>query len=169
MSDPFESARRKLARGKEHIKDLEGELDTFFRSDPYGPIVEPHPELPGHIVKKIKLTKQLPETLADLVGDAAFNLRACLDHACYGTAIAGGCAAPKEAYFPFAGSSERFESNMKGRCKDISEQVYPFFRALQPYKGGNDLLWVRIPAKANTDSGGNANGIPGRRRTVLGA
>ena len=28
---------------------------------------------------------------------------------------------------------------------------------------------VRIPAKANTDSGGNANGIPGRRRTVLGA
>ncbi len=28
---------------------------------------------------------------------------------------------------------------------------------------------VRIPAKANTDSEGNANGIPGRRRTVLGA
>ena len=28
---------------------------------------------------------------------------------------------------------------------------------------------VRIPAKANADSGGNANGIPGRRRTVLGA
>ena len=28
---------------------------------------------------------------------------------------------------------------------------------------------LRIPAKANTDSEGNANGIPGRRRTVLGA
>lgn len=28
---------------------------------------------------------------------------------------------------------------------------------------------MRIPAKANTNSGGNANGIPGRRRTVLGA
>src|SRR5437764_15420744 len=28
------------------------------------------------------------------------------------------------------------------------------------------LLNLRIPAKANTDSGGNANGIPGRRRTV---
>ena len=26
-----------------------------------------------------------------------------------------------------------------------------------------------IPAKANADSEGNANGIPGRRRTVLGA
>ena len=25
---------------------------------------------------------------------------------------------------------------------------------------------MRIPAKANTDSEGNANGIPGRRRTV---
>src|SRR5665213_1802429 len=28
---------------------------------------------------------------------------------------------------------------------------------------------VRIPTKANTDSEGNANGIPGRRRTVFGA
>ena len=26
-----------------------------------------------------------------------------------------------------------------------------------------------IPAKENADSGGNANGIPGRRRTVIGA
>ena len=31
------------------------------------------------------------------------------------------------------------------------------------------LSIVRIPAKANTDSGVNANGIPGRRRRVLGA
>src|SRR6266849_9808744 len=28
---------------------------------------------------------------------------------------------------------------------------------------------LRIPAKTNTDSEGNANGIPGRRRTVVGA
>jgi chromate transport protein ChrA len=34
---------------------------------------------------------------------------------------------------------------------------------------GEPESMVRIPAKANTDSGGNANGIPGRRRTVLGA
>ena len=30
-------------------------------------------------------------------------------------------------------------------------------------------IYVRIPAKASVDSEGNANGIPGRRRTVLGA
>ena len=29
--------------------------------------------------------------------------------------------------------------------------------------------YLLIPAKANADSEGNANGIPGRRRTVLGA
>jgi hypothetical protein len=34
---------------------------------------------------------------------------------------------------------------------------------------GHQAANLRIPAKANTDSGGNANGIPGRRRTVLGA
>jgi hypothetical protein len=32
-----------------------------------------------------------------------------------------------------------------------------------------DEVVVRIPAKTNADSEGNANGIPGRRRTVLGA
>ena len=31
------------------------------------------------------------------------------------------------------------------------------------------LVGLRIPVKANADSEGNANGIPGRRRTVLGA
>jgi antirestriction protein ArdC len=36
-------------------------------------------------------------------------------------------------------------------------RVYNVFNALS------------IPAKANTDSGGNANGIPGRRRAVFGA
>lgn len=40
--------------------------------------------------------------------------------------------------------------------------------------GGDDGKWgfidkLGIPLKANTDSGRNANGIPGRRRTVLGA
>ena len=39
--------------------------------------------------------------------------------------------------------------------------------------GGTDpeeqAVYLGIPAKANADSEGNANGIPGRRRTVLGA
>jgi phospholipase C len=40
--------------------------------------------------------------------------------------------------------------------------------SLNSVSGWYDLT-VGIPAKANADSGGNANGIPGRRRTVLGA
>src|SRR6202171_4684186 len=38
-----------------------------------------------------------------------------------------------------------------------------------PKKGHESVGVVRIPAKTNADSEGNANGIPGRRRTVLGA
>ena len=42
---------------------------------------------------------------------------------------------------------------------------------LPVYFRRKQISWriLRIPAKASTDSGGNANGIPGRRRTVLGA
>lgn len=38
---------------------------------------------------------------------------------------------------------------------------------VEQIRAGRLTLW--IPAKANTDSRGNANSIPGRRRTVLGA
>jgi uncharacterized damage-inducible protein DinB len=38
-----------------------------------------------------------------------------------------------------------------------------------PVTWGVWMRKMRIPAKANADSEGNANGIPGRRRTVLGA
>jgi two-component system NtrC family sensor kinase len=37
------------------------------------------------------------------------------------------------------------------------------------FDGIRRVLRVRIPAKLNADSEGNANGIPGRRRTVFGA
>jgi hypothetical protein len=65
-----------------------------------------------------------------------------LDHACFGVAVASRNSNPKHAYFPFARDAERLEAAIKGRCKDIPQEIYPLFRRLKPYEGGNDLLWT---------------------------
>ena len=35
MVDPFGSSRHKIARAKEHIRDLDGEIRIFSDNDPY--------------------------------------------------------------------------------------------------------------------------------------
>jgi hypothetical protein len=65
-----------------------------------------------------------------------------LDHAVYAVAVASGRATIENAFFPFSGTPERFESNLKGRCKDVPQEIYPLFRSYEPYKGGSALLWA---------------------------
>lgn len=55
---------------------------------------------------------------------------------------------------------------VRGRCCHLQGGLDPRRWAEQ---GKNPEALVGIPPKANADSGRNANGIPGRRRTVLGA
>jgi hypothetical protein len=142
MSDPFTSARRKIARAKRHILDLEREITAFIGENPYIQVVEDDPQRPGYRFHKIKLTKTLPESFADLIGDAVNNLRAALDHACYAVAAASGKIVPREAYFPFAGDASKLDSAIKGRSKDVPQEIHPLLRSFQPYKGGNEILWT---------------------------
>jgi len=62
----------------------------------------------------------------------------------------------------------------ENRHLDIKREVNFRMPALidrywQQYGSKKKSQDLRIPAKANADSERNANGIPGRRRTVLGA
>jgi hypothetical protein len=50
-----------------------------------------------------------------------------------------------------------------------TETTYILEKRWAGYRKERQLDLLRIPAKANADSEGNANGIPGRRRTVFGA
>ncbi len=150
MPGPFDSSERKIARASEHFDHLEREIVAFIHEDPYKQVVEPDPDRAGHLLYKFKLVKQLPASLPEIVGDIVGNLRDALDHATYAVAIASGCASPKDAYFPFAGTAERFEASLKGRCKDVPQEIWPLLRSFQPYKGGNNLLYA-LNAVRNAD------------------
>lgn len=142
MPDPFQSSRRKIARAKEHIADLERETERFVQEASYERFTEPDPKNPTHTVHKIRMTKPLPVGLSEMAGDAIGNLREALDHAIFGVAVASGCANPRSAYFPFAGTIDKLDNAIKGWCKDVPQEIYPLLRAFKPYGGGNKVLFT---------------------------
>src|ERR1035441_10085872 len=80
MSNPFESSRRKIARAKEHFLNLHREIEKFTLVKPYERVIEPHPDEPDHTIHKIKMTKELPSSIADTTADLVQNLRNALDN-----------------------------------------------------------------------------------------
>jgi hypothetical protein len=141
MAHPFQSARRKVARAKEHISTLECKIVAFFDAKPYIRVAEPDTIEPHLEVHKLRFTQGLPDLFATLASDALHNLRDALDNAGYALAVAAGKTNPLHTAFPFGGSAADFENSL-GRCKDIAEEIHTLFRAYGPYKGGNDLLWA---------------------------
>jgi hypothetical protein len=142
MTEPFESSLRKIARAETHLADLKRKVRAICQPNLYERFSEPDPEMPGWTVHKVRLSRQVPGDFSEIAGDIVDNLRAALDHAVYAVAAAGGCAHPKHAYFPFARDRNDLEAKLKGRCKDVPEEIWPLFRKLKPYRGGNGALWA---------------------------
>jgi hypothetical protein len=84
----------------------------------------------------------MPDSFANLTADAVHNLRSALDNAGYGLAISSGKTNPEHTAFPFSGSEAEFNHALKGRSKDIPEEIRALFRTYKPYRGGNDFLWA---------------------------
>jgi hypothetical protein len=142
MSDVFASSRRKIARAQKHLEELKLKVAAVFGPNLYEEFTEPHPDMPEWTVHKVRLTRQVPDDFSEIAGDVVDNLRSALDHAVYGVAVASGHSSPKNAYFPFSISKARFETNLKGRCADVPQEIWPIFRACKPYKGGNPAFWA---------------------------
>jgi hypothetical protein len=146
MSDPFYSAKGRIARAEAHISNLKGMVKPFLAEKPFGHVIESDTDgfLQFH---KIKLTKPFPEGLANVAADAIENLRSALDNAGYAIALVAGIykitgsTEPKSSYFPFADAPSELNNVIKGRCRDLPEDIVALMRSFQPYKGGNDLLW----------------------------
>jgi len=101
------------------------------QSDPYEEVTEPHPEKPGHIVRKIKLTGDIPESTVNLASEIIHGLRSSLDNAVFDIALATGTNDPRCAAFPFAkGVGEM--ANPLGRCKDVPRLIQSLLCGFQP-------------------------------------
>jgi hypothetical protein len=143
MKDKFHSSRTRIRWAKEDILHFKKRMLAFFKTKPYARVVEPH-DNGIQEVHKIKLIRPLPEALTSRTIKAAEDLRSALDMAAYAIAEAvGGPALERnDIYFPFSRGETDLKSRVNRVCKYFPEEIKALFTKLQPYKGGDDLLWA---------------------------
>jgi hypothetical protein len=149
--DPFRSPKQRLARAKEKIAELKAAIEAFVKREPYTRVVDIE-QGSGAELHKIKMTEALPDLLTNLAMEIIEGLRSALDQAGFARAVLDGKAPAKikSAYFPVADSGAELANVIKGRCKDLPDDIVTLFRSFMPYKGGNDPLWAMNKIRQRT-------------------
>src|SRR5262249_10566101 len=86
----------------------------------------------------------VPSDIAQIAGDALFNMVSILDHLAYRLYLKntpGGEG--RHIYFPIARNAAKYVAEREGKVKGIAPTVIAAIDALEPYKGGKGhQLWV---------------------------
>jgi hypothetical protein len=102
-------------------------------------VIEPHTGGMSE-AHKIKLRRQLPDSLTDVAYEALEALRSVLDQTAYAVAVCCKASKPENVHFPVTDDPAQFENTIRGRCKDFPPEIVSLFRSFQAYPGGDDLL-----------------------------
>jgi hypothetical protein len=146
MSNRTDSALTKVERAKQHIGELEAELRAFHSTNPYVVGAKRNPET-RQLIYYVVSVQEVPPAISAIAGDALQNLRSALDHLAYRLVCSGLRREPtyREAYaiaFPIARSAQELETLVPGKVKGASQAAIDAIKAVKPYKGGNDALWL---------------------------
>lgn len=142
MAHPLESTRLKLARAREHLKQLDSERRAFLDTQPYFYIPHYDFEAGRHEIRARKLADP-PMRLGILAGDIIHNYRAALDHLVYEVASLGprGVAGRGErTQFPVFDLKRDFDSHVATYLKGVPKEAVEVFELLQPYQAGEQLI-----------------------------
>lgn len=150
----------KLRRAREHLKEVEAEIERWTTDDGYSMAVYPDPEPPRYVIRAENI-REPDDALALRVGDCLHNARAALEYVAYalGNSGAGGEMEEHQARrssFPIVGDVDR--DGFRGRGPDLFEERAPrmlttvtaeareAIKRLQPYNDGDIWeyhgLWV---------------------------
>ena len=142
VPNPFEDARLLVSRAQSHIDELEARIKQFFADQPWTTIVEPNFEK-AEYVHKFRPIKRFDPDLKTIAADGANNLRSALDHIASECAKLSGATNTKSLYFPFRRTAAELDKVIDGKdLRDVPSEIRAYFRALNPYKGGNDRLYA---------------------------
>ncbi len=134
----------KVKRAKEHISDLESEIRAFLDGAPYKVGAKHHPET-RRLVYYVTSVDPIPDCIPLVAGDAIQNLVSALDHLAYQIVCSDSMDAPPKPYgiyFPIAENAEQYEERKSAKMQGAQQETFDAIDALNPYKGGNDLLWI---------------------------
>jgi hypothetical protein len=127
-----------LRWGKKRTADLNTEIETFAKEEPWTYVIEPDPNTQQQYLHKLVFTARLTEDLPNILFDAANNLRSTLDQIAFAIAVKHtGNPSPKSCAFPFGKTEDDLRNRVSGACKDLPQEIRDLFVSFNPYDGGN--------------------------------
>ena len=134
--------RVKIERAKQHIRELNAEVKSFFDTHPYVIGTKRNPQT-RQLIYYVTSVRETPITLAAIAGDVLQNLRSALDHLAYQLVLVGtsGVGSAYHVSFPIADDAAKYKSESIRKVKGMRQDGIDAINAIKPYKGGNDTLW----------------------------
>lgn len=149
--DWVNDARLRIERAREHLEVLDELIETYLTSRPYRDLAEHRPD-PGELIRGIVITREPPDQVSLVAGDAIQNMRSALDHIAYRLIAARGekpsrrCCFPifisPNVYFGAVSHQKRAPIDLRG----ISDAAMAEIERSQPYHrgdaGADHPLWL---------------------------
>lgn len=140
--DRLVTINAKIGRAEKHLKDLEAEVQSFFKSQPYQVDVR-RDSRSQKLVYYLASVRNMPPDIPVITGDVLHSLKNALDHLAYQLAHIGtnGKGPFKHIYFPIADDDKKYKNQRMGQLRGLRPDAIKAIDAIKPYKGSNDLLW----------------------------
>jgi hypothetical protein len=132
----------KLERAKRHLTDLQNAVRAFFDTKPYKFSGKPNTQT-HKTVYTMDSVELIPAEIPLIAGDVIQTLRSALDHVAYQLFRRGpgGKGDSKHIYFPIAENKLKYDKQKGGQTSGMSSQAVAAIDVIQPYGGGNNVLW----------------------------
>ena len=140
--DPLIGPRLKIERAYGHILDVQHAIQAYLGRQPYILVVDLNADKSKRLVKARRV-HELDPMVGLVTADAIHNLRSSLDLLAICMARKNGITSTAGINFPFGRTKDVFETAAaKAEIKAAFGSGLDVVKELQPYKGGNDLLWA---------------------------
>ena len=129
MGHPLDSSRLKLARAREHFRQLDVERKAFLDTQPYF-YVPAYDDDAGRHEIRARVLAAPPLRLGVLAGDVIHNYRAALDHLVYQVAALGPrgeAGRGDRTQFPIFEKKRDFDSHTATYLKGVPKEAVEVF------------------------------------------
>lgn len=148
----FGSARRKLDRAEQHIRDLQATIEAWIKLRPYRPLIKAKRKDGDdwNVWIELLVDEPLPLNLPLILGDAVHNLRCALDHAMWD--LIGFDRGKQHKHLQFIACLTRvdFEASVRG-VETPSQSVKDLLTSLAAYPTGDGELLYAVHALDRAD------------------
>jgi hypothetical protein len=136
-------ATLKINWAEDHIEQLNSDLRTFLKGDPYKISSKRNLDT-QEIVYYLAEKRDVPPDIRLLAGDIFQNLRTALDYAVCTIIRSRNGSINGNIGFPIFDDepvTPKDQARFLGKIKGAGDAAIDYIRAVKPYKTGNEVLW----------------------------